>query len=1036
MKNGLTMLAGGTLLFGALSPVSAETPTFNKDIRPILSENCYHCHGPDEAQQQGRLSLHHFEGATARVIVPGDAAKSRLMERVTTDDPLDLMPPPESNRHLTPEQIETLRAWIDSGAEYEEHWAFIAPKQPSVPETADSSWVRNEIDAFVLARLEAEGLAPSPEADKAALLRRVSLDLTGLPPTLAELEAFESDDAPDAYEQVVERLLASPAYGERMANDWLDAARYADTYGYQSDVEKKVWPWRDWVIEAFNANKPYDEFAREQLAGDLLENPTQDQRLATLFNRLHRQTNEGGSILEEMRLEYVADRVNTFGTAFLGLTMDCARCHDHKYDPISHYDYFAMSSFFSNIDESGMYSHFTDAVPTPSMFLYREGEEERHEDLRKSVVGLERWAERTQRQARERFAEWLMKEDRSFPAPTPIAHLPLDEIIEGKTPEIIGEVNGAIMESAPEVVPGILGNALKFTGDNGIEVEGVGNFDRTQPFTVSFWLNAPEIVPHQVVLHHTRAREDAGSRGWAVLLQDGKPTFTLAHFWPGNALQVQSNTALSEGEWYHLAVSYDGSSRAEGMAIFIDGEPAPLTVERDNLYKDITYAGNGPKGLTLGARFRDVGFAGGQLDDIKLYDRVLSAHEVAVVAAEAPIDAVGDDDAGFEYYLRAIDADWWDVQSRLQAARSEKNAFVAGLFEIMTMEEMDEPRPTFLLDRGAYDAPTVQVTARTPESVLPFPEDLPRNRLGLAEWLLSDENPLAARVAVNRYWQLFFGRGLVATPEDFGSQGAWPTHPDLLDWLAVSFRESGWDLKELHRMIVTSATYRQENRANRELLERDPFNELLARGPRHRLSAEQIRDQALAASGLLVDRLGGPSVKPYQPDGLWEDASSKPYVQDTGEALYRRGMYTFWKRTVPPPTMLTFDAVTREVCVVNRETTQTPLQALALMNDPTFVEAARMLAEQLMQNGNDAQGRIVAAFRGFTGMNPDERELAILMAAFDEQRAYFAERPEAAAAYVSTGEHPRDESLDAVTHAALTAIIQAIMNHDHAQVKS
>lgn len=1007
--------------------------SFNRDVRPILSENCFACHGPDANAREAGLRLDTREGAVSRgAIVPGAPDESELVARITASDPLDVMPPPGSNLHLDASEIATLRQWIAEGAEYEAHWAFVAP------EAAPPPGAGHPIDAFLEARFVAEGVVPAGAADRETQLRRVTLDLTGLPPELDAIDAFLEDTGEGAWERAVDRLLASPAYGEHMAVDWLDLARYADTHGYQEDRENHMWPWRDWVIRAYNDNMPYDQFIIEQLAGDLLPSPTQDQRLATAFNRLHRQTSEGGSVLEEFRMEYVADRVNTFGTAFMALTLDCARCHDHKYDPISIENYYEFSAFFDNIAESGMYSHFTESTPTPAMFLYADGEAETHAALKARIAALES-AERGRRAAaRERFAAWRSSGGAIEGAITPSAHLPLDTFDGGETP-VLGADAKASLREGPEPVEGVRGQALRFSGDNGVQVEGVGDYERTDPFSVSLWLQGPGEAADEVVLHHSRAREDAGSRGWALRLSSGRPVFNLTHFWPGDSLEAASKTAIPAGTWTHLTVTYDGSSRAAGVRIYRNGTPLPLAVAHDTLGRTIRYIdrpGKAP-GLGLGFRFRDVGFRDGLIDEVMLFDRELSPLEALALAeghADVEDAAESAPDLHFEHYLLREDAAFAEHLAELRAARAAENEFAAGLRSISVMAELPEETPTHVRERGDYAALGERVAASTPEAILAFPEGRPRNRLGLAEWLTDPAHPLTARVAVNRAWLHFFGRGLVETAEDFGNQGSLPDHPELLDWLAVWFRESGWDRKALHRLIVTSSAYRRDSMGGAALMEQDPENVLLARGPRKRLRAESIRDQALAASGLLTPEMGGPSVKPYQPEGIWEDASNTPYVQDTGDALYRRSLYMFWKRTAPPPSMLTFDAGAREVCTPKRESTATPLQALVLLNDPAYVEAARVMAAGLMEAHGAPSARAEAAFRSLTGRRPDAAEMAILRRAYEEQYRHYAADLESARAFLSVGEAPYPEGQDPARVAALAAVIQAILNHHEFQV--
>lgn len=1035
-------------LAGACLPSRAEPPSaqvdFNFQIRPLLSDRCFQCHGPDERTRKAKLRLDLADQSTAvrdaktgrRAIAPGRPDESELYRRVTATNPSLLMPPRSSNLALTAEEKELLRHWIEQGAEYQPHWAFLPVGEVAVPAVAGAPTPSHPIDAFVRARLAAEGLKPSPEASREQLIRRLSFDLTGLPPTLGQIDEFLADTSSEAYEKVVDRLLASPAYGERQAGEWLDLARYADTYGYQNDVERDLSPWRDWVIQAFNDNLPYDQFLLWQLAGDLLPAPTREQVLATAFNRLHRQTNEGGSIAEEFRTEYVADRVNTTGTAMLGLTVECARCHDHKYDPIAQQDYYRLFAFFNNLDESGLYSHFTTATPTPTMLLYPEGKEAAHESLKQQIAAREEDLEALARSLSARFESWVADGRHRGDPPVPVAGYSFELVSSNSTPNGSGSKAPARLVEGPAQVAGRVGQALQFSGDNAVVCTGAGDFNRVSPFSFSVWLRPAERRERAVVFHRSRAWSDSGSRGYELVLDQGRPAFGLIHFWPGNAIQVRARDALPTNEWSHLTLTYDGSSRAAGVGLYLNGSPLAVEVVRDHLYKDILHRnqwGDAEVGgieLTLAERFRDSGFRNGAIDEFQVFDRCLTPLEASMVAGRAPADP--DRTALRDYYLQRLDPDYQAALAELRRLRARENDLVNDVREIMVMREMPWRRPTHLLRRGAYDAPGEVVEPGVPERIFPFPEGLPPNRLGLARWVIDRRNPLTARVEANRVWKSHFGRGLVATTENFGSQGQLPTHPELLDWLAKTLMDTGWDLKALHKLVVTSAAYRQSSRAAPGLAERDPDNRLLARGPRHRLDAEQIRDQALAVSGLLLRQVGGPSVKPYQPEGLWEEAGTgKHYVQDHGAKLYRRSLYTFWRRTSPPPNMLAFDATSREVCTARREITSTPLQALVLLNDPQFVEAARILAERLLRNPDaDGDARQLEAFRLATGRRPEPRELAMVRRLYEEQRERFEGNESLAGTYLKTGEHPVDASLPVVPLAATAAMVSALMNLD------
>jgi Protein of unknown function (DUF1553)/Protein of unknown function (DUF1549)/Concanavalin A-like lectin/glucanases superfamily len=883
----------------------------------------------------------------------------------------------------------------------EGHWAWITPIRSVAPWVRDMEWARDPLDVFVLARLEARGLAPAPEAERGTWLRRTSLVLTGLPPTVEELDAFEADREPGAYERQADRLLASPRYGEHMAADWLDVARYADTYGYQSDVAREVWPWRDWLIGAFNDNLPYDQFVTWQLAGDLLEDPTTDQALATAFNRLHRQTNEGGSTEEEFRVEYVADRVHTFGTAFLGLTLECARCHDHKYDPISQAEYYSLASYFDNIDESGLYSHFTDAVPTPVVELPTEDQRRAAEacaDLDLPPPPLDGAA----------FAAWRASRGPGFLATDNLPGL------QGFFP----------METVPlqgdnRRIEGHRGDGVALSGDDPLTFPKVGHFRRWQPFSFGLWLRQESRRERAVVLHRSKAWHDAGSRGYQLLLEHGRPSFSLIHFWPGNALGVRALEALPVGSWHHLAVTYDGSSKAAGVQLYLDGRPLETEVVRDGLTRKIVGGGEGD--LTLGERFRDMGFKGGRVDGLAVFERELAAIEVAALA-QVPDVLDGASEADLRAVLRARPADSAAQERRdgLEAARRRRDEARDGVRAVMAMVEMPEPRTTYRLERGAYDQRAEPVSSHTPEFL---PPQVGGDRLDLARWLVRPDHPLTPRVAVNRLWQLTFGRGLVSTSENFGTQGRPPTHPGLLDHLATFLVDSGWDQKAILRRIVLSATFRQGAADPGD----DPENTLLARGPAFRLPAEVLRDQALLTSGLLVEKLGGPSVKPYQPAGLWREKSGLTYTPDQGAGLHRRSLYTFWKRTSPPPAMMILDAAKRDVCVARRLPTSTPLQALLLWNDPQFVEAGRALAEGLLREHEQDPARIEVLFRRLTARRPSLAETRVLLGLLGDLRVDFG--PKSAAAFLAVGERSAPADLEPVELASWALLCTSLFSH-------
>jgi len=1012
--------------------------SFNRDIRPILSENCFFCHGPDAATREADLRLDIRADALEGAIVPGDPEASELVARVLSDDPETVMPPPHSARGLSAAQKATLQQWVLEGATYQSHWAFVPPERPAVPgfetsapdaagESARQSWRSHPVDRFLLQAMDREQLTPQGEADRETLIRRLSFDLTGMPPTLEQIDAFINDRSPAAYERLVDRLLGSPRFGERMTADWLDVARYSDSYGLQVDRDRRVWPYRDWVINAFNAGMPYDQFMIEQLAGDLLPGATESQILATAFNRLHPQECEGGSVPEEFRSEYVADRTQTVATAFLGLTLECCRCHDHKYDPLSQQEYFQLTSFFDNIDEAGLYSFFTAATPTPTLALPTEPQRQQlNERMRVAAQEQARLAALPGDRS-SGFERWLQAQRQSAASSQP----PADQ------PTLAGQIAYLDFEQAAPAgttaVAGRIGQAVQLGGDDGVQLQ-VGNFPRWQPFTVSLWLRVADHKERAVVFHRSRAWTDAASRGYELLIVDGHLQASLVHFWPGNAVSIRSQQPLPLDRWVHVVMSWDGSSSAAGLRLAVDGAAAAVTTVRDGLTKNIT--GGGGDELMIGARFRDRGLTGGRVDEFRVFDRQLTQLEIAELFEPGRIDALlrrkvlsdAEQQQLLEYYLACHDSEYLAQLHRLREARQQTFSLADELEEIMVMREMPEPRQTYLLARGAYDAPTVPVDAATPAALLPFDPALPNNRLGLAKWLTDPEHPLTARVAVNRLWQLLFGRGLVATPEDFGNQGSPPSHPELLDWLAVEFIDSGWDTKRLIRLLVTSAAYRQ---ASAEANSRDPENIYLSRSPRYRWPAEMLRDSVLLTSGLLCETIGGPPARPYE-----VEHSFKPVARDSGRGLHRRSLYTYWNRTGPAPAMTTLDAALRDVCRMKREVTATPLQSLVVLNSPQFAEAARELAQRLTrQHGDDVEATLRDLFRILTSRPCTAAELRVIHELHRQQRERFTQHPEQADQWLSVGAVPRDPALDRALVAATASVANTLFNYDGSVTK-
>jgi hypothetical protein len=807
-----------------------------------------------------------------------------------------------------------------------------------------------------------------------------------------------------------------------------------------------MWAYRDWVLRAFARNQRFDEFLADQLAGDLRPNPTKEQRLATAFNRLHMQNEEGGVVEEEFRVAYVVDRVTTTGTAFLGLTLECCRCHDHKYDPLTQKDFYGLFAFFQNIDECGQTTHFTDSMPVPTLLLSTDEQDEQLARLRSAGEVSEKLLDAQRDRAAGPFGVWLRTKPAAVPHPPGLVAAYSFEAPGDGVPNAVDPTTPGKPVDGPKPAPGRVGGGAGLSGENGFTFPGVGHFSRSDPFTLALWLKPADHAPRAVVVHHSKAPVDAGSRGYEVLLEAGRVAVGLHHMWPGNSLKVVTKQAVPAGQWSHVAVTYDGSSKAAGVRVYLDGEPAEVEVIRDGLWKDITYAGGEPD-LAVGHRFRDSGFKGGVVDEFRVYDRAVTPLEVADLAGKPglvaawttpPARLTAEQKAGlFAYFTGAVHSPTVTATDSLRDARRRHAKFIEPIPEAMVMHELPTPKPAFVLKRGAYDAPGEKVSATTPAALPPFPADQPRNRLGLAKWLTHPDHPLTARVTVNRLWQQMFGTGLVETSDNFGVQAAPPTHPELLDWLARDFVDNGWDVRRTLKQIALSATYRQDSRSPAGGQPLVPYNQLLARFPARRLSAEMLRDQALAVSGLLVEKTGGPSVYPYQPDGLWDEAMGRPkYPRSKGSDLYRRSVYTVWKRTAPHPQLTTFDAADRSVCTARRQSTSTPLQALALLNDPQVVEAARFLGQRMLKEGGATlPERVAWAFRTVTGRKPSDRETAILAALFAEQRAGFAVDPSAADKLLAVGDSPADAKLDKLDLAAAAVVGLAVLNHDAAVMR-
>ena len=1033
--NRIAVVCVGAVLAWQSAVAGEGTVDFSRDIQPILSERCYQCHGPDAAHRMANLRLDEEEGAKKRVIVPGNPEKSLLMARILTDDPLDVMPPPEANRkRLSEEEADLVRRWIEQGAEWGVHWAFEKPERVEPP-ASDSAWPQNAIDRFILAEMASANFEPSAPAARETLLRRVHFDLTGLPPSLEELEAFLADDEPDAFEKVVDGLLSSPAYGERMAIDWLDGARYADTNGFQNDFSREMWLWRDWVINAYNAHMPFDQFTVEQIAGDMLPDATASQRIASGFNRNNRANTEGGSIEEEWYVENRVDRVEATSAVWLGLSMGCARCHDHKYDPVSQREFFEFYAFFNSSEDKGFYEE-TRGNTGPVEVVKSFENQLRISQFDESIAQAEALLSVALADTEANFAKWL--ED--FPGqPEPVLgrtldlHLPLNGSLEGLEELAITTREGGAMWTE-----GLLGSSLLLDGnpDSALTLTNSPvSFEHDRAFAIAAW-----VKPEREGALFSKMGDPPHHRGVDILIgKEGEVSTHLIHEAPDNALTAVSTQKLALGSWSHIALNYDGSGSFSGLSLFINGEPAELNIGVDALNGSI----HSDAPIRIGRRAEGHAMKGA-VADVRVFNRPVAERRVMELVdytVSASLEGELSD------ARRAMHRDLFDRRGDaiVRAHQLELNALTTAKAEyikenvpsVMIMRELPEPQPTFLLDRGLYDQPdeSEELWPATPAVLHPMPENAPNNRLGLAQWLVHPDNPLTPRVIVNREWERFFGRGLVATPEDFGVQAPPPSHPELLDWLAVEFVESGWNLQALQKHIVMSAAYQQDSRVTPEHLERDPQNRLYARGPRHRLPAELIRDNALAVSGLLVEVVGGPSVMPYQPEGLWDDlaggAGQGPYELAEGDDLYRRSLYTYRKRTVSHPTLATFDAPTWELCWIRRTQTNTPMQALALLNDVTYVEAARHLAQRMLTEVNPSdESRLAYGFRLATARTPSPREIDMLTNGLTVYRNTFTSNPEEGAALIAHGASPVPDGLDPVELAAYTAVAGVILNLD------
>jgi hypothetical protein len=1021
------------VLAQGLTGWSDEPISFNRDVRPILSNHCYQCHGPDEKHREGGLRLDGRDAAMAKLesgetaLVPGDAAASHLIARITSADAGLVMPPPEIGKPLSPAQIETLTKWIAQGAEYQGHWSFLPPADAAPPDIARPEFVQNPIDRFVLKRLLAEGLEPSPEADRMTLLRRVTLDLTGLPPTPAEVDAFLNDASPNAYEKVVDRLLQSPRYGEHMARYWLDAARYGDTHGLHLDNERSLWPYRDWVIDAFNSNKPFDQFTVEQIAGDLLPEASRDQKIASGFNRCNVTTSEGGSINDEVLVRYAVDRTEAIGTIFMGLTLNCSVCHTHKFDPITQSEFYGLYAFFNSLADAAMDGNAL--LPPPYIKLPTSEQEAAMSDLDQKIAATN-----------AEIASAVAKAASEYQDPAD-ADVPADALGVLRQEYVW-------IDDAPPAGAQLQPNAgeWRFVSEPVKPFSGQNSHVRSAAgLTQHFFTGATPPLPIGAGdSFFTYVYLDPANPPKTIMLQFNDGSWEHRAYWGENAIAWGADDSPSRrrmgdlppaGQWTKLEVPVESVGLTSGSVV----NGWAFTQFDGTVYWDKS-----------GLKTRELG---GGYDSLKEWIEFAAKADAKVVPqdiiniAKVEPDKRNDDQKNRlrDHFLRNVHADLRGVfdplNQRLDSLNQQKTQLDNQIPATMVSEDLAQPREAFVLVRGAYDKQGDKVERGVPKVFPPLPEGAPVNRLGLARWLTMPGHPLTARVTVNRYWQQFFGTGIVKTAEDFGSQGEWPSHPDLLDWLATEFIRSGWNVKEMHKLIVMSGTYRQSSKVNPELLAKDPENRLLARGPRFRLDAESIRDSLLFISGLLVERDGGKSVKPPQPEGVWEavafvGSNTRQFSADSGPAIYRRSLYTFWKRTSPPPMMLAFDAPSRESCTVRRARTNTPLQALALMNERQSIDAARKFAERITTEGGDQPAsRIDQAFRLALGRSATSREQDVLQRVLASQKEIFTADPKAAEELANYGDAPRPGTMEVADFAAWTMVANLILNLDELVTK-
>ena len=1064
----LTIVVGTTATADGISEtrsaVDKPTISFTRDIMPIYADTCLACHGLDESTRAADLRLdQRQEAIDAGVLVPGDADASEMIARVLSDDADMIMPPPDSHKVLTEAQKQKLKTWVNEGAIYEKHWSFEAPKLPTPPPTNDA-WATSELDKFVLADLKEHDLQPSPEADLRSLLRRVSLDLTGLPPSPEEIERVINDEHADRYERFVDELLQRSTWGEHRARYWLDYARYGDTNGIHFDNYREMYSYRTWLINAFNSNMPFDQFTVEQLAGDLLPNRTLDQQIATGFQRCNITTSEGGIIDEEYNVLYARDRVETVGAVWMGLTVGCAVCHDHKFDPISQKEFYQLSAFFNNTTQPTRDGNRKDAPPTVN--VPRREDRARYDQLRQLQDENNSQLVALRAEGKSHFDDWLASDKLNQAISTRIdsisnepcdakltLHVPLKNVDHRELAYSSGtsEIRTQLLDQDPAQVEGVLSEQAWVIDKNLLPTwPTVGNFEKDESFTVAFWIRPPKDV-NFVGSVVARMEANAAHRGWDVWFENGRIAMHMVSNWPQNAIKVTSEQSVAPEQWSHVAMTYDGSGKAEGIKCVINGKSSKLAKNNDTLSESIRTE----VPLRLGGRDRGDIAANVGLSDLRIYSGVLPSPQnyvlailnrlqfmMQTIAIHGQSPTVPQREELFEYYLANEDAQYRAALDHKYNLAGEVQKIEAAGTVAHVMQEQAQPAIAFVLNRGEYDQRRDEVLAITPTVLPAMDKDLPKNRLGLARWLVAPENPLTARVTVNRCWQEIFGRGLVATTGDFGTTGDLPSNQELLDYLSVEFRNDGWDLKDLYRRLVTSATYRQSQFVTPEKLESDPANVLLSRGPRFRMDAEMIRDYALSISGLMNSQIGGRSVRPYQPIGVWEavampESNTGDYKLDEEDMLYRRSMYTFWKRAAPPASMEIFNAPSREVCTVRRERTNTPLQALVTMNDPQFIEAARVLAQQAIQDerAETQRDKIQSLANKILLRSLTAIEETIVLKTLTQAIDFYRGDEAAAKQLIATGKSEVDSQLDPHELAAWTLVVNQLMNLDEVLCK-